>query len=69
MSDQKDVVEIMRKALEAIRDLEMGRGDGVVGDYIEDVRELASSALKEAEATITRVSHGVRHRQEPFTSK
>jgi hypothetical protein len=35
----------LRAALQEIRDLRMGRGDGAVGDYVEDVREIAIRAL------------------------
>jgi hypothetical protein len=38
-------IERLRDALAEIDGLEMGRGDGAVGDYVEDVHALARSAL------------------------
>lgn len=40
----------MAEALREIADLKMGRGDGVVGDYIEDVQDTATAALAAWEA-------------------
>ena len=34
-------------ALKTIAGLTIGRGDGVVGDYAEDVREVANTAIDE----------------------
>jgi hypothetical protein len=42
--------DAMREALEEILNLEMGRGDGVVGDYVNDVRSIASAALVQPQA-------------------
>jgi len=35
----------LRGELRKIRDLEMGRGDGAMGDYVEDIHQIASAAL------------------------
>jgi len=35
----------LRAALQEILYLQMGKGDGVVGDYISDIREIAHAAL------------------------
>jgi hypothetical protein len=64
MSDQKDVVEIIAGAVHA-------RLSSKYPD-IEDCSCAVEDAVKALEAkgyTITRGSHGVRHRQEPFESK
>ncbi len=40
------VVEALLAALKEILDMEMGRGDGVVGDYIEDIQATAQAAIE-----------------------
>lgn len=40
-----DEIRRLREALQSILDLEMGRGDGVVQDYIEDIHRIATDAL------------------------
>ena len=37
----------MHAAMTEIANLKMGRGDGVVGDYIESVQEIAAAALSD----------------------
>ena len=37
----------MHAAMTEIANLEMGRGDGVVGDYITSVQEIAAAALSD----------------------
>jgi hypothetical protein len=74
MSDQKDVVEIVE-----IMALSLARakyGDGDWSDFPDHAREIADDqaldqivALEAKGYFITRGSHGVRHRQEPFESK
>jgi RNase P/RNase MRP subunit POP5 len=59
MSDQKDVVEIIRAALV------QAFGEA----YVHDEAPAIVEALEAKGYTITRGSQGVRHRQEPFESK
>ncbi len=43
-------IERLRATLREILEMQMGRGDGVAGDYIEEVRETARAALPEEPA-------------------
>ncbi len=43
---QTERVKALEEALRGILDMKMGRGDGVVGDYIEDIHETARAALQ-----------------------
>jgi hypothetical protein len=77
MSDQKDVVEIIAQAMWNAADQRVGShvpwGEWAPDNpkEAEDWRFLARAAYSALtdEYTITRGSHGVRHRQEPFESK
>ncbi len=41
-----DEIERLHAALREIAELEMGRGDGVVGDYIGEINDIVTAALK-----------------------